>query len=257
VCLQLKVNTTTIRALVETATNKAHKRGLVTTEQKTAIHNINGHSGEIARDYYVLEEVGEDTIHANAAFGAMKRANASTHLTRINGDGGGGGGGDSDSDSDWGDSGGGGSEVPDLALTGGEFLVPLPAPLPIPVPVLAFPPAADLDFANFLLAKWDKSNNQVPVNWGSGRADYGKQVTRAAWTNQEVLYIGKWIDASIIDNPHNKNVVAACLEHLHSDPAAVPVFHSLHVLDSGRLRNGYRKWPSLKAKLIAAQQQCD
>jgi len=55
-----KTNTTTsstiCRALVETAAHKAHQDGDISTSQRDAINGVNGHSGQIAQDYYLFHD---------------------------------------------------------------------------------------------------------------------------------------------------------------------------------------------------------
>ena len=56
---QLTINN--IRALIETETKQLYDDGAVTYEQKTAIHDINGHSEQTAKDFY-LRDSFENTV---------------------------------------------------------------------------------------------------------------------------------------------------------------------------------------------------
>jgi hypothetical protein len=49
-------STTICRALVETAAHKACQEGDISTSQRDAINGINGHSGQIAQDYYLFHD---------------------------------------------------------------------------------------------------------------------------------------------------------------------------------------------------------
>ena len=55
-----KTNTTTsstiCRALVETVAHKAHQDGDISTSQRDAINGVNGHTGQIAQDYYLFHD---------------------------------------------------------------------------------------------------------------------------------------------------------------------------------------------------------
>jgi hypothetical protein len=49
-------STTTCRALVETIAHRAHLDGEITTSQRDAITGVNGHSSQIAQDYYLFHD---------------------------------------------------------------------------------------------------------------------------------------------------------------------------------------------------------
>ena len=64
----LTVTTTAIRGLVETTMHQKWKAGEISEIEKTAVQNINGHTSETTRDYYLLEDRREDVVNARAAF---------------------------------------------------------------------------------------------------------------------------------------------------------------------------------------------
>ena len=86
------------------------------------------------------------------------------------------------------------------------------------------------------------------ADWGTKHPDYQKitvkgqtVMKRATWTDEEIEYIAKYCLQKVETNPEAKaTIVASCLEHIQRDPEALPIFHPNHVLDSSRLRNGYR-----------------
>jgi hypothetical protein len=65
----LSITITGIRSLVETTMHKKFKEGKISESQRCAVQNINGHTSETTRDYYLMEERIEDVHHAGAAFG--------------------------------------------------------------------------------------------------------------------------------------------------------------------------------------------
>lgn len=79
------------------------------------------------------------------------------------------------------------------------------------------------------------------LEWGQDHPD-GPNRKKARWTEAEVRYIGNWCEQQLRVNPHHGTLAAACLKHIMTDPAAQRIFHEIHVLDSGRLRHGYRMY---------------
>ena len=87
------------------------------------------------------------------------------------------------------------------------------------------------------------------ADWGKNHPDYGKkekktgkQIQRAAWTDDEKAYIAEWCCDKVQSNPESINaIVSSCLKHMQQDSKALPIFHHLHVVDAARLRHGYRK----------------
>lgn len=94
------------------------------------------------------------------------------------------------------------------------------------------------------------------AEWGTGHPDYEKStqkekspLKRATWTKKEVAYIADYCNQKIKMNPDAKStIVASCFQHIQRDPEAIPIFHRIHVVDSGRVRSGYRI--AMKAGLI-------
>jgi hypothetical protein len=95
------------------------------------------------------------------------------------------------------------------------------------------------------------------AKWGVDHPDYNKKnlktgelSQRATWTEAEMLYIAGWCYKKVKANPDSLiDIVSICLRQIQKDPKALPIFHYLHVVDSGRLRHGYRK--ALDNKLFA------
>lgn len=58
--LQIQINTTLIRSLVETTSKDLFDKGSLSQEQLTSLHNINGHSSQITTDYYLKSSRHKD-----------------------------------------------------------------------------------------------------------------------------------------------------------------------------------------------------
>ena len=75
----------------------------------------------------------------------------------------------------------------------------------------------------------------VHFDWGQRHPDYNKQVKRASWSIEEKAWIQDWINA----HPDQVTGHARCLKDIQANAAARAIFHSIHVLDSARLRAGF------------------
>jgi hypothetical protein len=64
----IHVNTNDIRKLVETTSDTLQARGIITEEERLAVHNVNGHSSQTTRDYYIRKDRTEDAKLANNVF---------------------------------------------------------------------------------------------------------------------------------------------------------------------------------------------
>ena len=78
--LGIRINITKIRSIVETEMHKAHLRGVITAEERASVMNINGHSSQVTKDYYVREDRVQDVFNGCAAF--QKLAASSPHPSR-------------------------------------------------------------------------------------------------------------------------------------------------------------------------------
>jgi hypothetical protein len=86
-----------------------------------------------------------------------------------------------------------------------------------------------------------KSKKPQTPDWGKDHPDYNKKLVKFAWSDPEITYIVNWCEAKVAENPAAKStIVAKCLKALQHDPEALKIFHVHHVLDSARLRAGYR-----------------
>lgn len=91
---------------------------------------------------------------------------------------------------------------------------------------------------------WSPAPKPTPLNFGTAHPDYGSKSKRAQWTADEIKYIADFCTKKLEENPQCSTLVAQCRDRIMVDPDALPIFHVNHVLDSGRLRSGYRTWQS-------------
>ena len=91
------------------------------------------------------------------------------------------------------------------------------------------------------------SNNHGSMHtqedWGAEHPDYYKPLHRNAkfrWTDEEILYVGRFCEQYIEDNPDNHAlVISKCLSALKADSTAVPIFHRAHIMNTVRLKHGW------------------
>ena len=95
---------------------------------------------------------------------------------------------------------------------------------------------------NYNNTTWLKTDVLQARDWGKMHPDYGKDGRRAKWSKEELDYVGRFCEDRLARYPECNNVVALCLQHIQKDDSATPIFHRIHVMDSGRLRCGYRQY---------------
>jgi hypothetical protein len=238
----LAVTITAIRALVETTMHRKNKEGKITDAQRAAVQNINGHSSETTKAYYLLEDRTEDVLCSRGALiediddvtGNDYDATDDVHYSRS---------ALMDELSD---------KMSELAedLTDDELNTrncPLPLPLtlsprstqstlvalrsPPPLP----PPRVCLSRVHTPILQH--------MDWGTEHPDYGITTKGTAiWTDAEKQFLGQWCTNYRTNYPEVKSVVAKCLHHIRTNPSAIKIFHKHHILNSARLRNGVRQY---------------
>lgn len=70
----LKLSITTIRSVVETSTDNARQRGIITSVEQNSVQKLNGHSSAVVNDYYLRQDVANNVSHGRKAFTAMSKA---------------------------------------------------------------------------------------------------------------------------------------------------------------------------------------
>jgi uncharacterized protein YxeA len=90
---------------------------------------------------------------------------------------------------------------------------------------------------------WETESKGSYIDWGTEHPDYEKKMGRAVWTDREIEFIREWIK-SVNGQYNGRNTVAQLLAYITQGighQKARPIFHQAHVLNSSRLRHGYRK----------------
>jgi hypothetical protein len=93
--------------------------------------------------------------------------------------------------------------------------------------------------------EWPKQTFHEYCNWGVHHPDYNKNTKRATWSRAELEYISDWIRERLVTKVQQGNLqtVSALWHYITRGPGkeqAQLIFHSNHILDSARLRHGYR-----------------
>jgi hypothetical protein len=80
----------------------------------------------------------------------------------------------------------------------------------------------------------------VHANWGTAHPCIQQNnPKRVKWSEEEISYLTQWFNFNLKMRPNMTNPTSKCLAAIKSDPNALPIFHSHHILNSARLRVGY------------------
>jgi hypothetical protein len=211
----LHMTSNNLRSLVETTTAQLEKAGKISKEARAAVSAINGHTSQVATNFYVHEDRIAEVSLARKALGPTvfntdfnKLGPASPFSVvrqRKMGD---------ETDSSDEEKEGGRPKGPDT-------------------------PAQDShDDASL---QWPTQDNLLAADWGKDHPDYGKSLKKASWSCPEVGWVADFCENKVAGNPSaKKTIVAKCLKAIQKDPEAMRIFHANHVLNSSRLRTGYR-----------------
>lgn len=246
----LSVTITSIRGLVETTMHQRYKAGQINETEKAAVQNINGHSSETTRDFYLYEDRVEDVHHARVAFDAAGEGLGFTEdvLAALVHEG---VAADVASDVQPAEQSWPLAMESPLPPAVRSHTSPLPLPLPLPTPPPSLPSAplspsllparsaAAVPAASSNRSHWAQAST---IDWGSAHPDYGTTAATARWTWAEKSYLGQWCARFQADFPEANNVVAKALKAIQLDSRAIAIFHAHHTLNSARLRHGLRQY---------------
>jgi hypothetical protein len=79
-------------------------------------------------------------------------------------------------------------------------------------------------------------------NIGIAHPCYQFEGRRITWTKNEVNHVGTWCKAYEAEYPAAQNIVAKCLDAILKDKKVREHFHPHHLIDSSRLRWGWKKY---------------
>jgi hypothetical protein len=264
--LSIHMTPTKLRSLVETETELLLEADKITTAERAAVRHINGHSSAITQQFYVRRSREQDVENGRRAFSQFASSAPTINHQRCEDDGDGNDGdryddadGDSVADIYMGD------DSEDLhynndiqnspvATLGRRFRCDTNVMYNTPpqhrnnrisnVSVSAVSSHSTFRAPEFRPERVRQQAQQKP--WGTAHPDAGKALSEHArfrWSAAEVNYIGEWCLADSAANPHRKStIVSRCLRAIHCDPSATSIFHAQHVLNSVRLKHGYKKF---------------
>ena len=239
--MKLHVTTTTIRALMETETKNAELRGEITPAQRISVQNVNGHTGATVKAFYLRDDRSADATMARRAFTQMsvsklkrvrdgelvdaKVSNLKNKRKKSDG---------FESDDDRGNQRQQSHNVDD-DVADNRKAVQQPQSLDL-MSVMQ----SELDGEAH--RHWRSADTLEPSQWGSDHPEKRENVRRVNWTESELNYIVDWCTDAMRKQPAlRKTIVAQCREAIWLDPTAMKIFHVNHVLDTDRLKAGYRK----------------
>jgi hypothetical protein len=93
--------------------------------------------------------------------------------------------------------------------------------------------------------EWVDETPQAYIDWGTSHPDYGKS-GRARWSTAELNYIKRWIIGKVSSRSYHsgrRTLCALMLDDITNGSEhenARHIFHTSHVLNTARLRHGYR-----------------
>jgi hypothetical protein len=253
--MNLHLTFNSLRTLHETLAAEMVRLGVFTTGDQAAWSSINGHTGEVARDYYRRENQLANVEQARVAMlkvdayeqqqqqqqqqqiyqqqQPQPQQHQQHQQQQIYQ-----------------------QEEPQLQHAAANVST-LPAGLPVRVSVDGEDgePASVYQSTTtaLMLASpvhsqhlWPTSDVLTPIPWGTNHPDKdriskksGTPVQRATWSKVEIKYLSDWEKTNC--SPFTKNKARLCLEDMQRDPFAIANFHPYHTLSSTQLGEGFKK----------------
>lgn len=209
--LGLCINTTRLRAMVEMEARRLCRDGSITEHHREAIANVSGHSYiSTVRDYYLYEQRNADRRDSAVLFEALQEERQ--------------------------------LESPSLRRTQ-------------EVPVSSTRSVSDTSSSHNPEPSAQQGRIQVfegvPITWGSkhphGNIPAAKTIP---WSDEEKDYIGKVVK-NVRENKDDEiptNICSIIRKTILDDSEAHEIFHSHHILDTGRIRAGYQAYMKREIK---------
>ena len=198
----LHITSTRIRSIVETAAEEMYRQGDISLRTRKSVEAINGHTSATVRNFYLQMDRTADVHSARTFFADISQAAGSAIVSASN------------------ETQREGDDDNSTNLFG------------IRVPRL------DSNSAPVATTTWAQRESSKHLDWGTSHPEYHRLgVRKVKWSDQELDYIEQWIDNDVQGDTNI--AVSRCLTAIRLDPQAVPIFHSHHILNSTRLRNGF------------------
>ena len=227
----LNLCTTTIRSIVATETSVLSLSGQITPEQTKSSINMGGHSAVTCAKYYQkrsreLDVLQSQEVHQKLIKSPQRKTEQGEHaiagldsliderLTAANG-----------------------------AVRDGECETIVPIVLP----------EGSEPNSGLAVRSQGAITNTAPIgivaasitpasNIGIAHPCYQFEGRRITWTKFEVHHVGTWCKAYEEEFPAAQNLVAKCLDSILKDKEVREHFHPHHLMDSSRLRWGWKKY---------------
>lgn len=246
---------------------------MISPEQQASLQNINGHSSQVCKDWYLRQDIRKDVLLGRKAFKHLVKVSAPAALT------------EEPADTDTVQQESEPEPEPDAEPLGQPPLLPPrhPSPFTHPHPhphpfwqsptrstghaapwvYAASPHPAMLAYPHVLsppMSMWTppRTPPMPPVldtslpPWGSAHPNGPTlDARRARWSEAEIAYVANWYQTCSL--PNDAQLAKHCLKHIKQDPYARPIFHGLHVVDSARLRTGLMKYISNSSRELIEQ----
>jgi hypothetical protein len=196
--------------------------GTITLGQREAISNVNGHSSQTTKDYYLRANRIQDVKNSAAAFQKMvsplepagdnMEEDNSSWMTNLF------------DDDDLIDE----SSVGYNLLNGRVFNEAA-------VPSI---------FTNDEVVSSAYETNLRPQSKvGESHPEKKSNLRRAEWTDAEVEFVGQWCSKTLRDRPEwSDSIISKCNNFIVHDEEIRKLFHPNHIASSARLRYGYDKY---------------
>ena len=198
---KLHITTTRIRSMVETETDRGFNKGLITFEQKTAVANINGHTSQTCKDYYIRSERSRDAVNAEEAFHNI--INSSDNII-------------------------GSNNTTTIITTNSNISNNDNINYYNNNHIIRKYDACSNEYSDVNsignISDSDISDNYKVNNIEDNLAGFGSahlsdpDVRRAPWSDEEVAYIGKWFKKQGRSLEDSNNLMCECLTHLYNAP---------------------------------------
>ena len=197
---QLYITTTNIRKLTETEADAMYDNGQISAVARKAVSNINGHSDQTVKNYYVKKKRRQDAEDGQEMYNVLSMNNplsSDDWFTES----------DCNEHEEW-------NHPPSNMCLSDDHQLQSPTP--------------------------NKRHLQSPTQerWGEDHPEFNSPKTRIPWSEDENNYIRDWWITT--GSNCVSNVASKLLAHITKDENAHRIFHPNHTLDSGRIRHGLR-----------------
>ena len=236
--LSLKITSTRIRAIVETNFQDLVENGSISSLQKHAISNVNGHDGATTRDYYLKRRRCSDAKNASDAFDIFDQLNGVT---------------ENFSDYEF-------EDIVDGEILDNAFLIDDSLQLSLPSADADATAAGVAGVAGVAVAGAAGAVNSTEVVphqvalkgvVGCKHPEFNKSENqmRAVWTEYEINFVGNWCEENKLSHPEwAKCIISKCTSFIKSNMKIREHFHQLHIFDSSRLRHGWEQYKLKKER---------